>query len=72
LFKKPEDYLAFERILLGPYRRHPIALLDWCLIPNHWHFVVFPSDDQQVSENPPVHPPQSPVWQRPLDAGNSR
>jgi len=49
LFKKPEDYLAFERILIEAHERHPIRLLDWCLMPNHWHFVVWPKDDGQVS-----------------------
>jgi putative transposase len=50
LFKKPDDYLAFERILLEAHERHPIALLDWCLMPNHWHFVVFPSDHRQITD----------------------
>ena len=50
LFKKPEDYLAFERVLVEAHARHPIPLLDWCLMPNHWHFVVFPDDDQQVTQ----------------------
>jgi putative transposase len=50
LFKKPEDYLAFERVLLEAHARHPIPLLEWCLMPNHWHFVVFPDDDQQVTQ----------------------
>lgn len=49
LFKKPEDYLAFEQILLQAHQRHPIKLLDWCLMPNHWHFVVFPKKDDQVT-----------------------
>ncbi len=50
LFKKPEDYLAFERILLEAHQRHPIDLLDWCLMPNHWHFVVFAATDGQVTD----------------------
>jgi len=49
LFKKEADYLAFERILVEAHRRHPIDLLDWCLMPNHWHFVVYPSGDGQVT-----------------------
>ena len=50
LFKKDEDYLAFERVLIEAHQRHPIPLLEWCLMPNHWHFVVFPDDDQQVTQ----------------------
>ena len=50
LFKKPEDYLAFGRVLLEAHRRHPIDLLDWCLMPNHWHFVVQPKRDDDVTK----------------------
>ena len=49
LFKKDADYLAFERILLEAQERHPLDLLDWCLMPNHWHFVVAPKTGQQVT-----------------------
>ncbi len=49
LFKKESDYLAFQRVLVEAHRRYPIDLLDWCLMPNHWHFVVFPRDDRQVT-----------------------
>jgi putative transposase len=50
LFKKPADYLAFERIMIECHRRHPLAILDWCLMPNHWHFAVLPEEDEQVTE----------------------
>jgi putative transposase len=50
LFKKDADYLAFERVLLEAHRRHPIRILDWCLMPNHWHFSVYPKADGQVTE----------------------
>jgi putative transposase len=49
LFKKDADYLAFERILIEAQERHPTRLLDWCLMPNHWHFVVWPKEDGQVT-----------------------
>ena len=49
LFKKDEDYAAFNRILLEAHERHPIAILEWCLMPNHWHFVVYPQRDGQVT-----------------------
>jgi putative transposase len=49
LFKKHEDYLAFERVLLEAHRRHPLKLLEWVLMPNHWHFVVWPEQDGQVT-----------------------
>jgi putative transposase len=49
LFKKPDDYLAFERVLMLAHERVPIRILDWCLMPNHWHFVLFPSRDGQLT-----------------------
>ena len=49
LFKKDADYLAFERVLIEAHRRQPLKLLDWVLMPNHWHFVVWPDRDGQVT-----------------------
>ena len=49
LFKKDQDYLALEKILLEAQQRHPLPILDWCLMPNHWHFVVQPQSDGQVT-----------------------
>jgi putative transposase len=49
LFKKDADYLAFEGVLVEAHRRHPIRLLSWCLMPNHWHFIVWPETDRQVT-----------------------
>ena len=40
LFKKAEDYTAFEKVLAEAHQRVPIRILAWCLMPNHWHFVL--------------------------------
>jgi putative transposase len=50
LFKKDADFLAFERTLIEAHHRLPMRLLDWCLMPNHWHFVVWPREDGQVTD----------------------
>jgi len=50
LFRKPEDYAAFERILLEAHTRYPLPILAWCLMKNHWHFVVRPQSDQQITD----------------------
>jgi putative transposase len=50
LFRKPQDYLAFERVLVEAHRRVPIRLLDWCVMPNHWHMVLWPRRDGELSE----------------------
>jgi len=42
LFHKDGDYLAFLRVLGEGLSRYPVDLLDWCLMPNHWHLVLRP------------------------------
>jgi putative transposase len=49
LFKKDEDFLAFEQVLLAAHRRTPIRVLDWCLMPNHWHLVLWPEKDGELT-----------------------
>jgi REP-associated tyrosine transposase len=43
LFEKAGDFDAFERVLLEAHLRHPIRVLGYCLMPNHWHFVLWPA-----------------------------
>ncbi|MCC6681687.1 MAG: transposase [Phycisphaeraceae bacterium] len=49
LFRKEADYEAFERIMIEAHERHPLRILAWCLMPNHWHFVVWPRAEGQVT-----------------------
>jgi len=49
LFSKPEDYSAFERIMISAMQRTPIRLLAYCLMPNHWHMVLWPMKDRVSS-----------------------
>jgi len=44
LFLKEEDYAAFERILDEAFLRVPLRILGYCVMPNHWHMVVWPRD----------------------------
>ena len=52
IFRKDEDYEAFERVLEQAHAREPLRILAYCLMPNHWHLVVWPKAgrDRQVSE----------------------
>ncbi|MDY0169495.1 MAG: transposase [Thermoguttaceae bacterium] len=52
LFKKDEDYAAFERVLEEAHEREPLRVLAYCVLPNHWHMVVWPKRGahKQVSE----------------------
>ena len=49
IFKKDEDYEAFERVLEEAVERFGTVLLAWCLMPNHWHFVVKPHETGELS-----------------------
>ena len=45
LFQKEGDFDAFEQVLIEGLKRYPVALLTYCLMPNHWHLVVRPRTD---------------------------
>jgi putative transposase len=52
LFRKAADYEAFLRTLAEAHERLPLRILSFCVMPNHWHFVVWPrrGHDDEVSE----------------------
>src|SRR5208337_2287118 len=45
LFTKDECFLAFERVVEETLRTRRMRLCAYCLMPNHWHFVVWPERD---------------------------
>ena len=50
LFQKDGDYEAWERVLRSALEEHPMRVLAFCLMPNHWHMVLWPREDGQLSE----------------------
>ena len=50
LFRTDADYLAFEKVLEQVHGRLPVRLLSYCLMPNHFHLVLWPREDGQLSE----------------------
>ena len=50
LFEKPGDYAAFENVLDEALRRTPTRILGYCLMPNHWHFVLWPREDGELTD----------------------
>lgn len=51
IFQKDADYLAFERVLGEALEHVPgVRLLSYCLMPNHWHLVVWPRGDGELSD----------------------
>ena len=49
IFDSASDYAAFERILMQGTTRRGTRLLAYCVMPNHWHLVVWPRDDGELS-----------------------
>jgi putative transposase len=49
LFEKPADFEAFERVLALALEKHPTRILAYCLMPNHWHFVLWPRQDGELT-----------------------
>ncbi|MGO9112834.1 MAG: hypothetical protein ACLP9L_26680 [Thermoguttaceae bacterium] len=49
LFRKEKDYEAFQRIVIEAQEVQPIGVLAWRLMRTHWHFVVWPQEDGDVT-----------------------
>ena len=50
LFEKDEDYAAFERVLAEAMEKHRTRLLSYLVMPNHWHMVIWPRKDGELTE----------------------
>src|SRR5688572_24889049 len=51
IFRRQADYTAFLKVLEEVSRRLPgVRILCYCLMPNHWHLVLWPPQDGQLSE----------------------
>ncbi len=52
IFSTEDEYATFERVLEEAFRREPLRILGYCVMPDHWHLVVWPRNgkDRQVSE----------------------
>jgi len=49
LFEADGDYRAFMFCIWGALQKVPVRLLAYCLMPNHFHLVVQPTADGQLS-----------------------
>jgi putative transposase len=50
VFDDPGDYAAFERALAATLDAQPgIRLLAYCLMPNHWHLLLWPRRDGELA-----------------------
>ena len=53
IFRKEGDYRAFVEILEQAVDKFGVRLIAFCVMPNHWHLVVWP--DQRVSISAFMH-----------------
>jgi putative transposase len=49
LFSSDWDYAAFEALLVAAKRRAAVKLFDYCLMRNHWHLILCPQKDGELS-----------------------
>ena len=59
IFEQDADYAAFVKAfrqaverqdaLAAKGRAQPVEVLGWCLMPNHWHLVLRPRGDGELS-----------------------
>ena len=49
LFDTDGDYTAFERVLVEACDRSAMRLLVYCVMPNHWHLVIWPRQAGDLS-----------------------
>ena len=49
IFRAEKDYDAFHRVVEETLRVAPIRICAYCWMPNHWHFVLWPQRDGDLS-----------------------
>ncbi len=50
IFADDGDFEAFERVLSEAVERTGTRLLAYCVLPSHWHLVVWPRKDGELSQ----------------------
>src|SRR4051812_20937884 len=49
LFETDGDYLAFEQLLGEARSHHPMRIFAYCLMPNHWHLLLWPEPQHDLA-----------------------
>lgn len=49
IFQSTSDYQLFEQIIIEAIERTSMRLISYCLMPNHWHLVLWPRKDNDLS-----------------------
>ena len=49
LFRSQKDYAAFQRCLIDAQQIVPMRVLGYCIMPNHWHLLLWPQEDGELA-----------------------
>ena len=49
IFCDDDDYLLFERLMNAALDHVPMRILSYVIMPNHWHLVLWPTGDADLS-----------------------
>jgi len=49
IYHDDSDYRSFETLMRRATARIPMRILAWCLMPNHFHVVLYPYEDGDLS-----------------------
>ncbi len=49
IFDTDQDYIAFEKVLAEAMKRESMRILAYIIMPNHWHLVLYPRQDGDLS-----------------------
>lgn len=50
LFLSDEDYEFFRSLLGEAVHKFDMRILEWVIMPNHWHMLVWPEEKEQLSD----------------------
>ena len=50
IFDNEKDYIQFKTILEEAVDKFDMRLLAYCVMPNHWHLVLYPKNDGDLSQ----------------------
>ncbi len=50
MFRQEDDFKVFQRAIIEAHERQPIRILSYCVLSNHWHVVVWPKEDGQLTD----------------------
>jgi putative transposase len=49
ILDRQKEFVAFENLIVEARDRHPLRILSYCLMGTHWHFVVLPEADGDLT-----------------------